>query len=143
MTFTLTPTTTLSPIPTLTPTRTSTRTPTQTPTPAIDAFKCYNISVGSRPDLEAVASLKDRYETKTTLIKRGEMWCTPVDVDGKPRKVPDNDLLCYTIEDQPGPPSQPSFTEAGVNMQNGLPNGNASFTIDRSQMVCVPSRIRP
>jgi hypothetical protein len=140
-TSTISPTITPTPTPTTTPTRTSSRTPTVTPTFGIDYFKCYNVSVSSRPESNSVLSLDDRYETKTTLVKRGEMYCTPVDVNGNPSVLPDNDLTCYTIEDQPGPPGQPTFTQATVQMQNPL-TAMATLTIDRSQMICVPSRLR-
>jgi len=141
-TFTETPTITSTPTITLTPTRTPTRTPTITPTFGLDYFKCYNISVGTRPDLNTKVTLKDRYETKTTLVKRGELYCTPVDVNGNPGPSLDNDLTCYTIEDDPGPPGQPSFGQSTINMYTELPNSAATITIDRSQMICVPSRLR-
>jgi len=88
-------------------------------------------------------SLDDRYDDKTTLVKRAEMYCTPVDVDGNGTILPSNDLTCYTIQDQPGPPSQPVFTQANVQTTNDLASGTTSFTIDRSQMICVQSRLHP
>jgi hypothetical protein len=141
-TITLTPTTTATPTRTITPTITHTRTPTITPTFGIAYFKCYNISVGTRPDLNTTVALSDRYENKMTSIKRGEMYCTPVDVNGNPGPLPNNDLSCYTIADDPGPPGQPTFGQASVNMLSSLPGASTTFTIDRSQMICVPSRLR-
>jgi hypothetical protein len=88
-------------------------------------------------------SLDDRYEDKTTLVKRGEMYCVAVDVDGNGTILQANDLTCYTIQDQPGPPAQPAFPQANVQMTNDLSNGTSSFVIDRSQMVCVQSRLHP
>lgn len=146
-TWTTTPTTT--PTITNTPTRTPslsptvTNTPTRTPTFGVDSFKCYNIDLGTRPDLETTVPLADRFETKATLIKRATMYCAPVGVNGAAAKLPDNNLTCYTIEDNPGPPGQPSFGDANVTSQIDLAGPTPSmFSIDRSQMICVPSRLK-
>jgi hypothetical protein len=120
-----------------------TSTPTNTPTFGVDYFKCYNVDIGTRPELNTTKALVDRFESKSTLIKRGEMLCTPVTVGGAAPKLPDNNLTCYTIEDNPGPPAQPSFGEASVMSQIDLAGPTPSaLTIDRSQMICVPSRVK-
>lgn len=135
-TITPTETRTFSPSPTITPT------PTSTPTFGVDHFKCYSISVGTRPNPNALAVLDDRFEEKSTRIGRGEMFCTPVDKDGQPSRLSDDHLTCYSIADEPGPPQQPSFGDAALRAQNELSAATSMFTIDRSQMICVPTRLR-
>jgi hypothetical protein len=100
----------------------------------IDHFKCYKAGHPVPRFVPRTVTLADQFESKTTVVRKADSICTPVDKNGEAIKDAATHLTCYAIKDGRG---QPSF--ASRNVQVGDQFGNELERAVRAVGLCVPS----
>jgi hypothetical protein len=102
----------------------------------LDHFVCAKASRGSPPFSARTLTLADRFETKTTIVRRPYTICTPVGVDGGSVEHSTSALACYRIKDAGG---QPRFAPRAVSVENAF--GNQTMNAAKARLLCVPSSV--
>lgn len=94
--------------------------------------KCYRVEETPRQPEEAV-ELTDEFGARRAVVRRAELLCTPVTLEGQPAPRPTENLVCYGITELAGFAPRRLFTHDGFGLQSVL--------VFDPLVVCVPSTI--
>ena len=104
-------------------------------TPNGDHFKCYRAKSAFS---QQTVLLADEFESKTTIVGKGDTLCNPVDKNGEGVDNPAGHLRCYAIKDVKG---QARFERRDVTVSNQF--GVEEVSVTRAKLLCVPSAKQP
>lgn len=105
--------------------------------PNVDHYKCYGASDEKSPAfVPATAALTDRFETKTTALRKPASFCSPAGKNGGGVNDARTSLTCYSIKDVK---DQAKFEGASVQVSNAL--GTTQLRLTKATQMCVPSEI--
>ncbi|HJQ84215.1 MAG TPA: penicillin acylase family protein [Candidatus Binatia bacterium] len=102
----------------------------------IDHYQCYRARSGAPAFTPRTLTLADAFETKSTVVRKLDTVCTPVDKNGEGIRDQSTGLACYRIKDVAG---QARFGARDVAVANQF--GNETVRVMRARTLCVPSSL--
>jgi penicillin amidase len=104
----------------------------------LDHVACAKASHPSPRFVARTVTLADEFETKTTLVRKPDAVCTPVDADGIGVRNPTSALVCYRLKDGAG---QPRFAARDVSVANELGTETVGALKSRTRVCALGGRV--
>jgi hypothetical protein len=103
----------------------------------LDHFACAKATHPSPRFTARTVTLADAFETKTTVVRKPDTVCRPVDKNGEGVRNPTSALTCYRVKDASG---QTRYTARDVAVANQF--GTETVGATKVRTLCVPSALQ-